>query len=231
MQLNLFLLLAVLTLSGGAFAQGSYPPPFPRDGVTKAIDNESVVVWQGLVGVKSHPTAMHEHTMDLVGVFLDDGGRTKTTTPDGTSRESASPTARGGVVFQPKGVIHIEDQLVDGIRAVGIELKQPPRHGVASVSDLPEGFARAGATLRLENDRVAIWEYQWLAGRTVPRHMQDRDVVVVPLQSGAVRFTTSDNASRVAQFTFGEPLFMPRGDAFAEEAAAGSPRAILVELK
>ena len=57
-------LLAILTglLSVSApVAQSKYPPPYPREGVTMAFQNERVIVWTGVAGVKSRPTSMHQH--------------------------------------------------------------------------------------------------------------------------------------------------------------------------
>src|SRR4051794_22831567 len=113
--------MKMLALVGMALlAAQNYPPPFPREGVTKLFENDRVVVWAGTF-VKNRPTPMHEHTMDLVGVFLSDG-KVNTTLLDGTTREG-KPFGNGSVVFGPKGVIHVEESLVDGTRARGIELK------------------------------------------------------------------------------------------------------------
>src|SRR5665811_576067 len=83
--------------------QSVYPPPFPRDGISKVFENDRIVVWQGILGVKGEPTRMHHHQWDLVGVFLDDG-HVRNELPDGTVRDS-KPFSRGSVVFQPKGVV------------------------------------------------------------------------------------------------------------------------------
>lgn len=223
-----------LLAGGNALSRPHYPPPFPRPGVSKSFENGRVIVWQGLVGFKGRPTVMHEHTMDQVAVFFDDGVRVRTTMLDGTTRESATPTQRGAVSFQPKGVIHIEEVLNDGLRAVAIELKPQNRQtlqepsGSAAAGPL---LGRDGATLRLDNARVVIWDDQWPAGRPVPSVVHTRDSVIVPLESGSVRRTMANGTIRVIELAFGDPMFIPRGEVAREDVLKGSPRAIIVELK
>src|SRR4029079_13829917 len=69
--------IAVLGIGGRAFGQ-QYPPPFPRDGVSKAVETDRFIVWVGVLGFKSPPSAVHSHSLDEIGVFLDDGGRIRT---------------------------------------------------------------------------------------------------------------------------------------------------------
>jgi len=69
--------IAVLGIGGRAFGQ-QYPPPFPRDGVSKAVETDRFIVWVGVLGFKSRPSAVHWHSLDEIGVFLDDGGRIRT---------------------------------------------------------------------------------------------------------------------------------------------------------
>jgi hypothetical protein len=145
-------------------AQSTLPPAFPREGMEISFQNERVVIWKGLTGIKGRPTAKHEHKHDLAAVFLDDGGISRAIFPDGTSSTREAPTLRGDLTYSTKGVVHIEEWLTDGI--------------------LPASFPREGATLKRENDRVALWEYQWQAGRQLPLHAQTRDAVIVLLESG-----------------------------------------------
>ena len=154
----------LLTLAAGilsasvSFAQSEYPPAYPREGVEMAFQNERVIVWKGVAGIKSRPTAMHKHTLDLAGVFLDDGGPAKTIMPDGSTNEGTTPTHRGDVLLRPKGLIHIEEWLADGIRVIAIELKDDGIAGSMTSTALPRAFPRDGATLRRESNRVAMWE-------------------------------------------------------------------------
>jgi hypothetical protein len=64
--------------------------------VWKLFENERVVVWTGTFP-KNRPTATHEHTMDLVGVFLTEG-QVKNTGLDGSVREG-KPFGNGQSCF------------------------------------------------------------------------------------------------------------------------------------
>ena len=217
--------LALLT----TVALQEYPPAFPRDGVTKVFENERVVVWDAR-WTAGRPTAMHQHSLDLVGVILQ-GGRTRQTFPDGSTRESPQLSSTGNVVFQPKGVIHIEEGLVDGARTIGIELKDVSAPTLSENPDLPRAFPRTGAALLLENERVAIWDSRRVSGEPLELHVHDRDAVVVPIEAGHLRFTRADGQVRSIRHEFGKVTFESRDAAHVEEAVEGSPRVIVVELK
>ena len=97
------------------------PHAFPREGAKQLFDNERVTIWD-VTWIEGKPSAMHRHKYDLVGVYLV-GSPIKVTMPDGTSRESK--VDEGFVLFQPKGVTHIEEGLVDDNprHAILIDLK------------------------------------------------------------------------------------------------------------
>ncbi len=215
------LLLAVLQTA-------ELPHAFPREGARQVFDNERVTIWD-VTWIKSKPSPMHRHRYDLVGVYLV-GSPIKVTMPDGTSRESK--VAEGFVLFQPKGVTHIEEGLVDENprHAILIDLKDHSVPPVLNTSGLPLAFPREGAVNRLENERVAIWEYRW-SDQPTPMHFHDKDVVVVVLEGGEIESTMADGKSRVARVARGEASFTPGNRAHTEKAVSGNARAILVELK
>ncbi len=224
-------ILASLIAASVPSAQSTYPPPYPREGITKIFENDRVLIWSGVAGIKSRPTEMHRHVFDVAGVFLDDGGFQKNTVPDGSITQSTAPTHRGDAVFRRKGATHIEEWLQDGIRVVAVELKDVTPAPRLKAAGLPPSFPREGASLRQDSDRVTMWEYQWLPGRQVALHSQNRDAVVIPLESGRVRFTPQKGEVKEILLTFGGAAFINRGDSFAEEAAEGAPKAIVIELK
>src|SRR3990172_2196340 len=135
------------------------PHAFPREGVSQIFDNERVTIWD-VTWIKGKPSPMHRHKYDLVGVYLA-GSPIKVTMPDGTSRESK--VEEGFVLFQPKGVTHIEEGLVDKNprHAILIDLKDHEAAPIPNSTGVPAAFPPGGAVNRLENERVAIWEYRW----------------------------------------------------------------------
>jgi quercetin dioxygenase-like cupin family protein len=172
---------------------------------------------------------MHEHRLDLVGIAVE-GGQVRVTLPDGAA-QTGQPTRPGDVVFLRRGVIHVEESVADGGVSVAIELRDAPASARPADTSAPEAFPREGARLVLENDRAAIWDYQWVPGRAVARHVHTRDTVLVPIVAGEVRVQFRSGETRLSRLVPGEALFFSEAEAHREEASAGSPRAILVELK
>jgi quercetin dioxygenase-like cupin family protein len=204
------------------------PHAFPREGAKQLFDNERVTIWD-VIWIEGKPSAMHRHKYDLVGVYLV-GSPIKVTMPDGTSRESK--VDEGFVLFQPKGVTHIEEGLVDDNprHAILIDLKDHQAAPIPNTSGLSNAFPREGAVSRLENERVAIWEYRW-TGQPTPMHFHDRDVVVVVMEGGEIESTSPDGKSRVNRVSRGEASFTPGNRSHSERLVSGAARAILVELK
>ncbi len=224
MKAILALVLALSTLQNQEL-----PHAFPREGAKQIFDNERVTIWD-VTWIQGKPSAMHRHKYDLVGVYLV-GSPIKVTLPDGTSRESK--VEEGFVLFQPKGVTHIEEGLVDDNprHAILIDLKDHVASPIPNTTGLPSAFPREGAVNRLENERIVIWDYRRTAGRPTPMHFHDRDVVVVVMEGGELESTTPDGKSRVSRVARGEASFTPGNRAHTERLVSGSARAILVELK
>lgn len=100
-----------------------YPPPFPRKGAVKVLENCRVIVWK-VTWLKGQRSAMHRHYRNAIVVTLR-GGSVEATTLDGKTKNFTDEA--GHVTWSPKGVIHKEVGLTDPPRqAIVIELK-PPR--------------------------------------------------------------------------------------------------------
>ncbi len=68
----------------------------------------------------------------------------------------------------------------------------------------------------------------WQAGGA-PIH--NRDSVQVFFQGGTIKFTDKDGKVETKEFKFKDARFIPRGTVDTEEAIAGAPRAVTIELK
>jgi quercetin dioxygenase-like cupin family protein len=222
------ILAGLLGLSG--LAPQPYPPPFPREGAIKLLENERVVVWD-VSWEKGKPTPMHEHRLELAGVFLADGA-VKITEAGGAERMSdRSPV--GTVTYGERGVLHREEGMSDTPRrAVIVELKD---FTPAPLDERPPGvapaFPREGARRLLDNRRLSVWDYQWVPGRPVPLHFHDKDTVVVFLEPGRLRSTPPGGEPVESARRFAEVLFNRRNRSHSEESVEGTPRAIVFELK
>jgi quercetin dioxygenase-like cupin family protein/ketosteroid isomerase-like protein len=186
----------------------SYPPPFPRAGATKMLDNDRVQVWN-VAWPKGSPTALHRHPYDMTGIYYAPGDRVITQV-DGSKRPVT--TAAGGIVWQFKGLTHIEEGTSEpSLRAVMIELKQDSYPASTdAAAGAPPAFPGAHAKSLLDNQRVAVWEYT----RSSSPHRHTRDAVVVWL----------DGPTPHAVFT-------PRGTVHDVEAIGSAAKATVFELK
>jgi quercetin dioxygenase-like cupin family protein len=219
--------LASVALIASLKAQG-FPPGFPREGSRKVLENSRVIIWDA-TWPKGKATVLHEHPVDYLSVTLVEGA-VKMTARDGTS-SIATPAPFGFVRFNPKGTIHAEEGVSDQERrAIMVELKTVPRP--AEAAGTRSGFPRNGATKRLENERVAVWDVTWIQGERIPRRQQGRDAVVVFLKGGVIRQSPEGAAVTDTRRNVGDVLYVSAGtDAPSEEATQGPPRAVFIELK
>jgi hypothetical protein len=175
-----------------------------REPSKPAVDNERVTVW------------------DLTA----DNSRKSTSARACVSIRLTSPVA---VSFFPKCSGAAWDPAPGG--SVVIELKDHPVPPLVNASRFPNAFPRAGSKKRLENDKVVVWDYTWTTGVPTPMHFHDKDVVVVYLENGALKSTTSDGQSVVNELSPRLIRFNARNRTHTEELVRGKSRAIITELK
>ena len=157
----------------GAQAPANLPPAYPRVGATKILDNDGVQVWN-IAWLKGHPSPLHRHVYDLVGVYIAPGDR-MIISPEGAKRPVS--TKAGDVIFQARGVTHIEEGVSDSpLRAVFVELKRNDAYGSDSSDGKAPVFAGEGAKQRLDNERATIWEFS--AASTPMKHRHAHDAIV-----------------------------------------------------
>jgi len=117
------------------------------------------------------------------------------------------------IAFQRKDVTHIEEGVSDApLRAVFVEMKQPGPYGAEATAGDAAAFPGAGATERLDNDRVTVWEFTRMRSSTRHRHMHD--AVAVEIDGEHPRAT-----------------WIARGTVHSDEAVANASRLYVFELK
>jgi hypothetical protein len=196
-------LLAVLVV-----APQSLPPAYPRAGVTALLENTDVVVWN-IAWLKGQPSPLHRHLYDLVGVYYEPGDR-MIISPEGARRPVS--TKAWDIAFQRTGVTHIEEGTSDApLRSVFIEMKRPGSYGTRTAGDAA-AFAGEGATQKLDNERVTVWEYT--QSPAPKRHAHARDTVVVAIDGRGPR-----------------ALWVPQGTVHASEGTESASRVYVFELK
>ena len=163
------LLVAALVLLAQA-AQG-LPPPYPRAGTTKLLENDQVIVWDVAWLEQRYP--LHTHRYELVGMSYVDGDRI-ILQDDGTRRRIS--TSAWTFQTQRAGVTHYEEGVGEPpMRSVQIELKSPgPRAApVAANESLRQLFGPAAA----ENARAVGFLLR--SGSSTATHRHGADAVEI----------------------------------------------------
>ena len=210
--------------------EADYPHAYPREGVTKRFENERVIIWE-VVWIDGAAQPYHRHRYDMTGVFLR-WGPLRVTRPDGTFTVSETPFEVPSTFLLRKGVTHKEEGTGQPERhSIMIDLKDhaaPPR---GTRTDVRPAFPRDGATLVLDEDRVAVWDVQLSEGDEVPLHVHNADTVAVFLAGGTVRSIEEDGTASDATYAYKDVRFWPAGRVHREVVVDGSPRAYLFELR
>jgi hypothetical protein len=229
-----FLILATLLASTSLHAQemvGKYPlvPALPRPGATQILDNERGRVWD-VIYPPGKPTGMHRHPSDFVGVELVDT-MLKVTTPDGT--EHVNPIKRGQIYMLPKGLTHIEENVIGQPQrnSILIELKDGGVHTYDSHGSAPTGFAALAQKQVADNPRVILWDAHWAVGSAGEPFFQSHDMFIVPIDAGVLSITSPDDAAQTLPLAGGQVVFLPGGHVRTIQSTEGNVRAAVIELK
>jgi hypothetical protein len=170
------------------------------------IENAHVHIWS------ETQSAAAAGQLPQVRVWLD--GRVQYLEPGARADLHAADAAQGGEM-----------------RTVVIDLQDTDIAPHRNASTFPLAFPRPGVKKVLENERVVIWDYTWMAGVPTPMHFHDKDVVVTYLADGALRSTEPGGQSVVNPHYFGFTKFNASNRTHTEELVRGEGRAIIVELK
>ena len=198
------LLVAALVLL--AQAAPVLPPPYPRAGTTKLLENDQVIVWDVAWLEQRYP--LHTHRYDLVGMSYVDGDRI-ILQDDGTRRRIS--TSAWTFQTQRAGVTHYEEGVGEPpMRSVQIELKSPgPRAGAGAVGEnLRQLFGRPAA----ENARAVVFLLRAESSTVTHRHEADAVEIVFDGPQPTV-------------------TFVPSGTSHSGTAISASGRMYIFELK
>jgi len=186
-------------------AAQTYPQPFEREGSTKVLENNRVIVWDVSWLQRAYPT--HRHLYDYTGVYYAPGDRV-IVSQDGARRPTH--TNAWDTFFIRKGVTHSEEGAsAEPLRAVMLELKEPEPEGAP---DTPS--TGLGKKVR-DSNRVIIWEDIAAQDTQPPAHHHEMDTVAVAFKAGQKPRVT----------------FVKRGTVDHGEETAGADRSYFFELK
>lgn len=201
-------LLTVLSLLTVLLAQAAeLPPPFPRPGTTKVLENDAVAVWDVSWLKQKYP--LHTHRYDLVGISYQEGDRIITQGSAPGRLVNTKPW-----VFQTNraNVTHVEEGASDPpMKGVLIELKTPaPRPATA---ESPDGLRQVAGAPTWENNRAAAWLL--MSGVSSPAHRHAGDAVELIFDA-----STTPKAA-----------FVPAGTVHAAPTPPTGGRAYIFEIK
>ena len=201
-------LLTVLSLLTVLLAQAAeLPPPFPRPGTTKVLENDAVAVWDVSWLKQKYP--LHTHRYDLVGISYQEGDRIITQGSAPARLVNTKPW-----VFQTNSanVTHVEEGASDPpMKGVLIELKTPaPRPATA---ESPDGLRQVAGAPAWENNRAAAWLL--MSGVSSPAHRHAGDAVELIFEA-----STTPKAA-----------FVPAGTVHAAPTPPTGGRAYIFEIK
>ena len=103
------------------------PPPYPRDGTTKLLENGRVIVWDVSWLQQAYP--VHRHVYDYSGVYYTNGDRVIVSERGARSRTTS---VAWDTFFFRRGVTHSEEGASDDAaarRVSGIQGTGPARGG------------------------------------------------------------------------------------------------------
>lgn len=208
-----------------------YPHAFPRAGVTQIFDNTRVTVWE-VNWRHGDRQPVHRHKYDMAGVYLRWGPITVTDLDGRENKGAEFPVPRP--YFQPKGITHREEAVTPGAPerlAIMIDLKDAVTDMMVIDDPEPSAYPREGATNVLENPRIRMWDYTFTTGAPAVKRVYRSDVVEVVVTGGTVKVTSAGGRSETRSLAPKQARYIRRGTVQTEQATAGSPRVIAVELK
>jgi hypothetical protein len=200
------LILALLFFSQAQ----TYPPPYPRAGTTKIMENDRLVVWDVSWLKQAYP--VHRHVYDYAGVYYTSGDRIIV-----SEKGVRSPTTSVAwdTFVLPRGITHSEEGASDEpLRGVFLEFKEPQPLGTVDARTNPPAFpGTTGKQLR-DNERVTIWELTPPPSRSGTPHLHARDTVVIAFTKSKLHVT-----------------FVKRGTVHDDEQTGGADRMFAFEVK
>ena len=130
----------------------TYPPPYPRPGTTKVMENDLLIVWDVSWLKQAYPT--HRHVYDYAGIYYTDGDRI-IVSEQGT--RSPTHSVAWDTFFLQRGITHSEEGASEQpLRGVFLEFKQPQPVGTIDTRTSPAAFPGTSAKQLRDSERVTI---------------------------------------------------------------------------
>jgi quercetin dioxygenase-like cupin family protein len=192
------------------------------------VENDQVRVLSVVDKPTNRKGAMHEHAMNRVMIYLDEG-RQRLSFEDG--RVVDREVKPGMVIWDPKGGKHqSENPGSTAVRIVEIELKGEPKPFAAPELD-PLRVYPKGYKLEFENPQVRVVRAKVPGGTKIPLHEHALNRVNVVLQPQKLRVTPETGAATEISLTAGEVRWGTPGRHVEENIGNGDMEVLMVEIK
>jgi uncharacterized RmlC-like cupin family protein len=196
--------------------------------VATPIENDQVRVLD--VTVKPHEkTRLHEHKINRVMIYLDDGAQHFEYQGKGPSDLKWKA---GQALWSPAAGMHVaEITSTKPVRIIEVELKKPTGGQQASGPLDPVKVDRKHYHVEFENDQVRVVRVKIGPGETAPKHEHKLNRVVVYLSDQDFRVTNADGKVETPHHAAGDVSFS--GPATHTETNVGKKpfEVVVVELK
>jgi quercetin dioxygenase-like cupin family protein len=210
-------LLLAFVLAAPTFAQRATP-----------INNDQVRVLSVVDTPTGKKGAMHEHAMNRVMIYLDEGQQ-RLSFQDG--RVVDRQVKPGMVIWDPKGGLHqSENPGKTPVRIVEIELKGEPKAFSAPAQD-PLKVYPQGYKLEFENPQVRVVRVKVPAHAKIPLHEHALNRVNVFLQPQTMRVTPEGGAATEINAAPGEVRWGTPARHVEENLGEGPFEVLMVEIK
>lgn len=212
-----FVLVAFL-LTAPAFSQRTIPVHNAQVRVLSVVDKPT--------GRKG---ALHDHKMDRVMIYLDEGAQRLTYQDGRVVNRAVKP---GMVVWDPAngGMHQSENPGTTECRIIEIELLADPKPFTPPALDPVKVFPK-GYKIELENDRVRVLRAKFDAHTKIPLHEHSLNRVTVFLQPQSLRVAAEDGSATVMTPAQGEVRWGTPARHREENLGDGTFEVLAVELK
>jgi hypothetical protein len=192
------------------------------------IDNDRVTA-SDITLLPGVPEILNKHGRDFVTLYLTDGTfRISQEAGDTNLVEHRS----GDATFTPRGSeTSLTLASTKRARVFSVELKDHSPIMAVNTSKYPDAFPRPGSIKLLENDRIVIWRNVWLPGIKTPMHYHSREAVVLYLDDGSLKSTSTEGEAVFAHYKRGMIKFFKADRTHSEELASEKESAVIIELK
>jgi quercetin dioxygenase-like cupin family protein len=192
------------------------------------VENDQVRVLSVVDKPTNRKGAMHEHAMNRVMIYLDEG-RQRLSFEDG--RVVDRKVKPGMVIWDPKGGKHqSENPGSTAVRIVEIELKGEPKPFSAPELD-PLRVYPKGYKLEFENPQVRVVRVKVAVGTKIPLHEHALNRVSVFLRPQKLRITPENGVAAEISPTAGEVRWGTPGRHVEENIGTGDMEVLMVEIK